>query len=69
MATLALVPSLPEKTAPDPCEILAGLMVTARITPAQIERATAHLAAVVPSTAVYMRGVRAAYFDLNPRAS
>ena len=65
MTTLALVPSLPEKTTPDPCVIIAGLMVTARITPEQIERATAHLAEVVPSTEQFRAGVLTAYFDLR----
>jgi hypothetical protein len=70
MATLALVPSLPEKTAPDPCEIIAGLLYDdARITPAQVERATAHLAEVVPATAEFRARILAAYFDLHPRAS
>ena len=69
MTTLALVPSQTETPAPSPCQIIAGLMLSSGITPDRLEGATAHLAAVVPSTAVYMRGVRAAYFDLNPRAS
>jgi hypothetical protein len=69
MTTLALVPSLPEKTAPSPCQIIAGLMLSSGITPDRLEGATAHLAAVVPSTAKFSRGIRAAYFDLNPRAS
>ena len=68
-ATLAPVLPLRPQATPDPCEIIAGLMVTARITPEQIERATAHLAEVVPSTAKFRAGVLAAYSGLNPRAS
>ena len=68
-ATVTQFPARPAKTAPDPCEIIAGLMVTARITPEQIERATAHLAKVVPSTEQFRAGVLTAYFDLKPRAS
>jgi hypothetical protein len=68
-ATLASVIPLQRQATPDPCEIIAGLMVTARITPDRVERATAHLAEVVPSAAKFLPGVLAAYFDLKPRAS
>ena len=66
MATLAPVIPLQRNATPDPCEIIAGLMLSSGITPDRLEGATAHLAAVVPSTAQFRRGVIAAYFDLKP---
>jgi hypothetical protein len=70
MATIALVPPLPEKTAPDPCEIIAGLLYDdARITPEQVERATAHLAGVVPATERFRAGTLSAYWRMTATAS